>query len=183
MAFIDFLIVLWCGMLSRWTWAFCEGSGDRGALEAGKIRGGRVPEVGAGKSGRCRILKEGKWEENAQKCLISRDWKELKGGSQEKGGWSWEIKARDVLPCSPSVTALRVLSKSLLVHALGSKKSSQECLIWGKNVKFNFGKLSPAIFGFHLKFIWETLWPPKIKALPSRSTSKYCAVHICYPAR
>ena len=44
-----------------------------GGLEAGKIGGGRVPEVGAGKSGRCRILKEGKWGENAQQCLIFRD--------------------------------------------------------------------------------------------------------------
>ena len=44
--------------------------------------------------------------------------------------------------------SLRVLSKSLLVHALGSKKSPQECLICGMNVKFNFGKLSPAVVSF-----------------------------------
>ena len=77
-----------------------------GGLEARKIGGGRVREVGAGKNGRCRIVKEGKWGENAQQCLIFRNRKELKGGSQEKRGWSCENKARDVPPCFPSLTVL-----------------------------------------------------------------------------
>lgn len=171
-------------------------------LETGKIKGGRAREVGAGKSGRRRIVKGGKWGENAQQCLIFRNRKGLKGESQEKWGGSRENKAREVLPPFPFPHgSLRVLSKSLLVHSQAWKKSLQDCLICGKNGKFNFGKLRPAvvweislkcqpspphitraIFGFYLEFIWETLWPPKIKALPSRSTSKYCAVHIYYPA-
>ena len=60
MAFIDFLIVLIEMNLS----VLC-GEWGQGGLEAGKIGGGRVRKVGAGKSRKERqvgILKRGKWE-------------------------------------------------------------------------------------------------------------------------
>ena len=77
---------------------------------------------------------------------MSRSQKGLREGSQEKWGGSRENKVRDALPLCPFPHGfLRVLSKSLLVHALGSKKSQQECLMCVKNVKFNFGKLRPAV--------------------------------------
>jgi len=99
-----------------------------GECEVGKIGGGRVRELRAGKSGGCRILKEGKWGENAHFFFLIG------------------TGCTTLFPFPHG--SLRVLSKSLLVHALGWKKSSQECLICGKNVKFNFGKLSPAVVSF-----------------------------------
>ena len=159
------------------------GSGDGGV----RGRENRGREGAGGGSGKERKVPNSKRREVGRKCAtmlnISR-LKRAKGRKPRKKGLELRKQGTGCTTLFPFPHgSLRVLSKSLLVHALGSKKSSQECLIWGKNVKFNFGKLSPAIFGFHLKFIWETLWPPKIKALQSRSTSKYCAVHICYPAR
>ena len=163
MALIDFLIVLWCGMLSRWNWAFCVGSGDRGGwgrdnrgregAGGGSVKERKVPNRPFPSSKKshfqneakcetfvvkmsfiCIIIKthfhingfalslalkvrfygtrkwpipkKGKWGENAQQCLIFRNRKELKGGSQEKWGWSWENKARDVPPCFPFLTVL-----------------------------------------------------------------------------
>lgn len=96
-----------------------------GGLEAGKLGGGTLREVGAGKSGRWEFSKGGSGRTREKiRNLISRSQKGLREGSQEKWGRSRENKVRDVLPLCPFPHGFqRVLSKSLLVHALGSKKS------------------------------------------------------------
>lgn len=102
------------------------GSGDRG-VGGREIRGRDAAGGGSGKERGVGILKRRKWEnygENSQQCLISRSQKGLREGSQEKWDGRRENKVRDVLPLFPFPHGfLRVLSKSLLVHALGSKKS------------------------------------------------------------